>query len=153
MCVDEHEALLKMIGAILRKADKKERADLEATLKGHKRSETNETPQDYPASNSDSGIKNEDSDSEAVNNAGAAAAKLDTGRYVGALKEHGDRINQLVRYETEPLSLEPPQFRASVFFNGGSWDGKIEKTKKQARHQAAKAACESLSIRVPETSE
>jgi dsRNA-specific ribonuclease len=64
-----------------------------------------------------------------------------------ALKEHGDESSVAPVYHTQTLSLEPSLFRATVTFQGFTFEGKA-KTKKQARHYAAKEACEYLDIKI-----
>ncbi|KAK4996037.1 hypothetical protein LTR66_004262 [Elasticomyces elasticus] len=59
-----------------------------------------------------------------------------------ALKEHGDESNVAPDYHTQTLSIHPPSFKAPVTFKGTAT------TKKQARHYAAKEACEFFNIKI-----
>lgn len=67
--------------------------------------------------------------------------------YSMALKEHGDTIGREPRYDIEPSSVHPSQFRARVSVNGCSFDGEAS-TKKQAKHLASQEACRALGIAV-----
>lgn len=67
--------------------------------------------------------------------------------YSMALKEHGDTIGREPRYDIEPSSVHPSQFRARVSVNGSIFDGEAS-TKKQAKHLASKEACRALGIAV-----
>lgn len=70
---------------------------------------------------------------------------VDMGRYASALKEHGDQVGFTPIYKVTKMSKGSPSFRASVLVDGSSCEG-VARTKKQARHEAAKKACLRMDI-------
>jgi dsRNA-specific ribonuclease len=61
------------------------------------------------------------------------------------LKEHGDHTGAKPKYTSETLSLEPPFYKVLVNLNGVTGEGRAT-TKKQAKHQASKDACQRLNF-------
>lgn len=70
----------------------------------------------------------------------------DLGRYATALKEYSDKHGMALTYRVDELSKVPPRFRAIVVVDETSTYVGTAKTKKQARHEAAKEACLEMDI-------
>lgn len=70
---------------------------------------------------------------------------LDLGRYSTALKEYGDKHEFVPMYHVTEMCRVPPRFRAIVTVDEAVYVG-TAKTKKQARHEAAREACLEMEI-------
>lgn len=67
-------------------------------------------------------------------------------QYSMALKEYGDKTGDKVDFTVDCISFYPvPQFEAILTFKGAEFRGRA-KTKKEARHLAAKSACDNFGI-------
>ncbi len=144
---DPYQALLALAGAIVRVGTREEKVKLMATLREpvvHNRS-TNPQKADAlsskPCPDSWSGSKVKASFSNET------LSKAELAPYSIALKEHGDKCNVLPEYTVQALSLYPPKFRAIVSFKDYTFEGSA-RTKKQAKHCAAKEACAYLDVKV-----
>ena len=65
--------------------------------------------------------------------------------YTMILKEEGDRSSLQPIYTAQQISVVPPEFKVAVNFRGIDFFGRGT-TKRQAKHEASKAACESLGL-------
>jgi hypothetical protein len=77
------------------------------------------------------------------------AVESDSGisRYTTTLKEKGDAIGVIPRYEIKRLTADTqtPLFAATVFFGEHKFE-ETGRTKTQAKHQASRAACQFLNV-------
>ncbi len=144
---DAYRALLSLTGAVVRKGNREQKALLISTLRNTASMRPSAGPRGIssPTSVADTDAGGEahrwwSSTTKPVTNAEIAP-------YTMALKEHGDESSGTPDYHTQTLSLHPPSFKAIVTFKGLTFEGKA-KTKKQARHYAAKKACEFLNIKI-----
>ncbi|KAK5069403.1 hypothetical protein LTR51_008653 [Lithohypha guttulata] len=143
---DAYRVMMLCIGAIVRKGDRRQKAALLAVLRG----------QGGPVENS--GVSQPRSSTTQhegrtrryprkvehfVGDVSIAASEL--GRYATALKEHSDKHGLVPTYKVDEVSKIPPHFRAFVMVDGSTYTG-TAKTKKQARHEAAKEACLEMDI-------
>lgn len=145
--IDAPGIVMFCTGAIVRSGDRKQKAALLAILRQHASDRDRVDPlasqgstrRDHEVQQHPQRI------SSAFENRYMPAT--DIGRYATALKEHGDQYGFVPTYEVVELSSVPPQFQATATVEGSSFEG-IAKTKKQARHEAAKKACLTLHIKV-----
>ena len=126
--IDAYRALLSLTGAIVRKGNREQKALLISTLR------------DTAFVDSLANLRHISATTKGVTNAEIAP-------YSMALKEDGDKSSVAPVYHTQTLSLDPPLLKATVTFKGLTFEGR-GRTKKQARHFAAKEACEYLEIKI-----
>ena len=75
------------------------------------------------------------------------AASAKSAQYTMILKELGDESGVAPEYRLETLSMDPPIFKAHVSFRDMTFES-TARTKKEAKHQASRQACEYHGIRV-----
>ena len=130
------------IGAIVRKGSRDQKAALLLTLRQHA----------APSESQDQGLGLADASrgdwwsppvQPSASNEKLPASSL--GQYAVVLKEHGDQHGFVPEYVIQNVSTSPPKFKAIVLFQGFSFEG-IARSKKQARHLAARDACNYLQI-------
>ncbi len=71
----------------------------------------------------------------------------DIALYTMALKERGDLLGVVPAYIEETLKLSPPTFKVTVKFQDITSQG-FGRTKRLAKHEASKNACEFLGLKV-----
>ena len=134
-------ATLTGIGAIVRKGSREQKTALLHTLRQHAASSE---CQDRRSAGADAGQNGWWSPHHTF----ASSESLpiaNLGQYSVALKENGDQHGFVPEYAVQGVSTSPPQFKAVVSFKGFSFEG-VARNKKQARHLAAREACNYLKI-------
>jgi len=147
---DVHEAyrmMLTCIGAIARKGTREEKAALLVILRAQSKigvpSGSRENGPAVPESN-----REKWGGSQVQRSASDRSLSTSTlGQYSAALKEYGDQHDFVPVYVVQSLSTVPPKSRAIVSFKDYTFES-IARNRKQARHQAAREACEFLKIQV-----
>jgi hypothetical protein len=144
---DAYRALLSLTGAVVRKGNREQKALLISTLRNAASAGSSASPRGIsrPSSVAANDIGNEGQRWWSSTTPRATNAEI--APYAMALKEFGDASSAAAVYHSQRLSLDPPLFRATVTFRGFTFEGKAN-TKKQARHYAAKEACEYLGIKI-----
>lgn len=132
------------IGAVVRSGDRKQKAALLAILRQHA-ANLDHTDPVLSQSDADGGEGNRRSSQRVRRVFESTIPAADVGRYATALKEYGDQHGFAPVYKVIELSRVPPYFQASVMVEGSLFEGHA-KTKKQARHEAAKMACLEMDI-------
>ena len=144
---DAYRALSSLTGAVVRKGNREQKALLISTLRDTTSMGSSSDVQDISRPSS---VLTTDAGND-TNHWGASTIEEMTNAelapYTMALKEHGDESSITPVYHTQTVSLYPPLFKATVAFKGFTFEGKA-KTKKQARHYAAKEACKYLEIKI-----
>ena len=144
--LDSYSTLMFCIGAVVRCGNRRQKATLLAVIRQHSTE---------PSTNKISGHHTKDAystleQSHLLRNTTRSTLdeRLDTdgpGRYATMLKEYADKHGLVPVYVVAELSNVPPLFGATVTLDGSSFEGR-GKQKKEARHQAAKAACTVLEL-------
>lgn len=140
--MDPYRAVMTSIGAIVRTGDPKQRAILVAVFRHfipHSRDPKNHDDRHTPKSPKYS----TNTPFEPMSTDDISEKEL--GERASALQEYGSRNGFLPTYVVSKLSSAPPEFKATVSFNGLSFEG-IASRKKLARHQAAHQACKYLKM-------
>lgn len=75
------------------------------------------------------------------------AIPSDLGRYATALTDYSNKRGLKPVYTVNELPRDPPRFSANLAIDGSTYEG-AAKTKKQARHEAARKACLEMDIEV-----
>jgi len=135
---DYRACFLSLIGRIVRRGSAKEKRSLLATLRKFQ----NIAPQ---TSGFQQKTYAQDIPTDARNLMETRSAVSATSRFTGLLKEHGDQIGVTPQYRSQTVSLEPPLFKEILNFQGFTFEGQ-GRSKKQAKHQASKEACEFLGL-------
>lgn len=145
-CHGTYETLITLTGSICRQGSVAEkRALLSALRKG-------ETNRSFDARSGLDSSKSQRQPYESPERSnehqtdGDVGSVADVGYYTSILKEYGDKIRVAPDYKTKTITLVPPQFRATLSFQGSTYDGQAS-SKKEARHKASKKACERLQLR------
>lgn len=143
-----YRAMMFCIGAVVRNGDRAQKAALLTVLRRHISHSARESSASWQANSmpkreraqqdTHEGQQSDDNDT---------SPSVGLGRYAAALQEHGSQLGFQPVYKVTELSKGSPTFRASVLVAGSSCEG-IAKTKKQARHEAAKKACLQMDINV-----
>lgn len=141
-----YRALMFYIGAVVRSGDRRQKAALLAVLRQHAVTSchTGLLPPQGDARESEDDRRSRQKARRVLEMTMPVA---DLGRYATALKEHGDQHGFVPVYKVTELSGMPPQFQASLMVEGSLFEG-LAKTKKQARHEAAKTACLRMDIEI-----
>lgn len=145
---DAYRVMMFCIGAVVRKGDRRQKATLLTVLR---RQLTVLEHLDMSRARSDtsqrtaSARKYPQQAEHLVDDFDMSGADL--GRYATALKQDSDKRGLLPAYDVEELSQIPPRFRAMITLEGSTYTG-TAKTKKQARHKAARQACSDRDIQV-----
>lgn len=144
---DAHWALVSLTGGVIRKGSRDQKALLISTLRiplsmevptGHRDSTDSSSVMNANPSTDNDGQRWGELTSTGSNDAELAS-------YSTALKEYGDKLGIAPVYRVETLSTYPPHLKATMTFQGHTFEGEA-KTKKQARHRAAQDACERFEI-------
>ena len=142
---DAYRAMVTCVGAVVRKGNGAEKATLLAALRelsntgvssGHQKNSSS-TPNIIPDDWTGERLRKSASDRSLSGNP--------LGRYSVALREHCDQHDFVPEYTVQAVSIYPPKYKAIVTFNDFSFEG-TARNKKQARHQAAREACNFLKI-------
>lgn len=134
------------IGAVVRNGDRKQKAALLSVLRQYKVKPDRPSSFWSPAGNAREGVsgrKHAHKMEQFVDDTNVTT--LDLGRYATALKEYGDKHEFVPTYHVMEMCRVPPRFRAIVTVDGSVYVG-TAKTKKQARHEAAREACLEMEI-------
>jgi Double-stranded RNA binding motif len=144
---DPHPRLLALVGMIMRTGKEKEKRTTISVLRRHpeastingrqkaevpKPKEREDRPKVFPR-----GDKSREVTPASANNA----------QYTMILKELGDESGVAPKYSLETLSLDPPMFKSTVSFQDITFES-TARTKKEAKHQASRKACEHLGLTV-----
>jgi len=142
---DAYRALLSLTGAVVRKGNREQKALLISILRNTASMGPSAGPRGI---SSPSSVAGTDAGGEAHrwwSSTTKPVTNAEIAPYTMALKEHESSVAP--GYHTQTLSLHPPSFKATVTFKGFTFEG-TAMTKKQARHYAAKEACEFLNIKI-----
>lgn len=141
---EAYQQMLTCVGAIVRNGTREERQALFAVLREKSEFGVSETHQSE-APNTGRGGRN----GPQLQRSGSDRTLSNTslGQYATALQEHAAQRGFAPLYKVHNISTMPSKFRATVSFEDSSFDG-IDRNQKQARHQAARKACEFLGIEV-----
>lgn len=143
---DAYRVMMFCIGAVVRKGDRQQKAALLAVLRrqgtvlehsGMSHTQSDSTQSTVSVRRYPRQVEHIVDDLD--------MAGSDLGRYATALKENSDKRGLLPTYDVEELSQFPPRFLAIVTLEGSTYEG-TAKTKKQARHEAARKACLDMKI-------
>ena len=143
---EPHPRLLALVGMIIRTGNEKEKRTMISILRRHPEASTSKARQKAevvkPKEREErSKVLPRSDESRKVTPASANSA-----RYTMILKELGDESGVAPKYSLETLSLEPPMFKATVTFRDLT-TASTARTKKEAKHQASRQACEQLGFK------
>lgn len=137
---DGYSKLLTILGAVLRTSESSEEASLSRCIKRHLG-----LAKPQHVENDDTFVKKDDL-SIKEDRRGNRSYEPYLAQYSMALKEHGDKTGDKVDFRVDCISFQPvPEFEAILTFKGAEFSGRA-KTKKEARHLAAKSACDKFGI-------
>jgi Double-stranded RNA binding motif len=144
---DPHARLLALVGMTIRTGNEKEKQAMISILRRHSEASTinGQEKVEEPKSK-------EREDRTKVFPHGDISGKVTTAsansaQYTMILKELGDESGVPPKYSLETLSLDPPLFKATVSFRDITFES-TARTKKEAKHQASRQACEHLGFKV-----
>lgn len=142
---DPYRLMMFCIGAVVRKGDRGQKAVLLAVLRRQGALEASNLafPQAGDTHSEASARRRSRKVEGSVDD--HSVSSTDLGRYATALKEHSDKQGLEAIYRVDELSRIPPRFRATVVVGGLTYKG-TARTKKLARHEAARVACLELKI-------
>jgi Double-stranded RNA binding motif len=144
---DPHPTLLALVGMIIRTGNEKEKWTTISILRRHPEAFTINNRQ-----NAEVPKPKEREDRAKVFPRGdqplkATPASVNSAQYTMILKELGDESGVAPKYSLEILSLDPPRFKATVSFRDITFES-TARTKKEAKHQASRQACEHFGFKV-----
>ena len=138
---DAYQAMMIGIGHVVRRGTRDQRTVLLATIRRHTHLLMTSVAGD---SDSIGGMPErhewESSSFQITPEGGHTASLPNLGQYATKLKEYGDQRGWVPEYVVERRSEIPPEFRAILSCQDFTFEG-TSRTKKQARHQAAREAC------------
>lgn len=142
---DPYRLMMFSIGAVVRKGDRGQKAVLLAVLRQQGAPEASDLarPQAEDAHSEANARKRSRKVEGFVD--GHSVSSMDLGRYATALKEYSDKHGSEAIYRVDELSRIPPRFQATVVVDGSTYQG-TARTKKLARHEAARVACLEMKI-------
>ena len=138
-----HIAFISLTGSIIRQGSDTEKRAVDEVLRTGKITE----PPVRPRKRNDQGCTPQQNKGEYLRNTTRdnQLDTLDIARYTMILKERGDKVGAAPLYTEQTLTLVPPNFKVTVEFENKSFEG-FGSTKKQAKHEASKQACDYLSL-------
>ncbi len=136
---DSYEGLLTTVGSILREGSKADIRLLVLSLRKHRSEKASLGTSPMAA--------NRKAVEVAASGSQDIASPADLGCYAQALKEYGERVGAQPHFRIESQGLNSPAFEASLIFQGLNIKAR-GKSKKEARHRAAKQGCQNLRLPV-----
>jgi hypothetical protein len=144
---DPHPRLLALVGMIMRNGKEKEKRTTISILRRHPEASTidgrhkAEVPKPKERENRTKVFPRDDKSRKVT------PASTKNAQYTMVLKELGDESGEAPRYSLETWSLDPPMFKATLSFQDITFES-TARTKKEAKHQASRKACEHLGLKV-----
>lgn len=144
---DPHPTLLALVGMIIRTGNEDEKRTVISILRRRPETATvderqkAEVPKPKQREKRIKGFPRDDEPRK------VALASANNAQYTMTLKELGDESGVSPQYSLETLSLDPPMFKATVSFRDTTVHS-TARTKKEAKHQASRQACEQLGLKV-----
>lgn len=138
---DGYSKLLTLLGAVLRITEGSEEARLSDCIKQHMGlAKPQHVVRPGIVTNGNDEDMNEDLQ-------GDRSRAPSLAQYFTFLKEYGDRTGHKLDFRVDCIAFQPvPRFEAILTFKGVEFSGRA-RTKKEARHLAAKYACGTFGIR------
>ncbi len=140
----ERQRFVTAVGAVVCSGTEPEKRILRSTLRGRYREHESATSRVSFRSTSWMPPPR-DTEKSSPNMSEHASNMENNSRYATMLKEHLDAVGSAACYQVDPVTHNPPWFRATLTVDGRTFQG-VGRSKDKARHDAARRACERLQI-------
>ena len=143
---DPHATLLALVGLIIRTGNEDEKRTVISILRRRPEASTIDERQKAELLKPKEREKQTNIFPWGDKSCNVTLASANNARYTMILKELGDESGVSPKYSLETLSLDPPLFKATVSFLDITANS-TARTKKEAKHQASRQACEHLGFK------
>jgi Double-stranded RNA binding motif len=143
---DPHPRFLALVGMVMRTGSEKDKRTMVSILRRQSKASTNNGRQNANVPKPKEGEGRTKVFPGGDKSSNGTPASANSGQYTMILKELGDESGVAPNYSLETLSLDPPMFKAVVSFRDTTFES-TARTKKEAKHQASRQACEHLGFK------